>query len=101
MRSAAVRRADAEPAVATLLIMHARVIDSGGQIEHLRRQQSDGVQDGIRGDDAIMLRGDQRDTCVDQRLLGVQHVERGALAGLGLFAYAVERDLGTVSYTHL
>jgi len=36
-----------------------------------------------------MLRGDEGDTRVDQRLLGVQHVERGALSGLGFLADAV------------
>ena len=39
-----------------------------------------------------MLRGDERDARVDQRLLRVQHVERGALAGLGFLAHAVQRD---------
>ncbi len=38
-----------------------------------------------------MLRGHQRDAGVHQRLLGVQHVERGALADAGLLANAVER----------
>ena len=62
--------------------------------EDLRRQPADRIQHRIGRHHAIMLRGDQRDARVDQRLLRVEHVERGALAGLGFFAHAVERDLG-------
>ena len=47
-RSAAVGRANAEPAVADLVIMHARVVDRGGQLEHDRRQPADRVQHGSR-----------------------------------------------------
>src|SRR6266404_2612438 len=68
-RSAAVGSTNTRPAVAHLLIMHARVVDDGCELEHLRRQPADVVQDGIRRDHAIMLRGDERDTSVDQRLL--------------------------------
>src|SRR4030095_5585210 len=39
------------------------------------------------------LRGHQRDARVDQLLLRVEDVERGALADAGFLAYAVERDL--------
>jgi hypothetical protein len=75
--------------------MHARVVDGDREIEHLRRKPPYGGQDRIRRDHAIVLRGDQRDPGVDQRLLGVQHVERGSLPGLGFFTHAVERDLGS------
>src|SRR6202048_4638016 len=81
-RSAAVGRANTKPAVANLLIMHARIVYGGGPIEQLRREPSNRIQDRIGRHHAIMLRGDQRDTGVDQRLLGVQHVERGSLSGL-------------------
>src|ERR1700738_1659159 len=91
--SAAVGSANAVPAVTHLMIVHAGVIDRGGEIEHLRRQPPYVVQDRIGRDHAVMLRGDERDTGVDQRLLSVEHVERGALPGLGLFTNAVERDL--------
>src|ERR1700755_2459276 len=36
MRSAPVRRPNAEPAVANLLVMHARIVGRGRQLEHLR-----------------------------------------------------------------
>jgi hypothetical protein len=45
--SAAVGRANPVPTVAHLLIMHARVVDIGCQIEHLRRQPSDCIQHRI------------------------------------------------------
>src|SRR2546422_6107748 len=92
-RSAAVWNANTVPAVAHLVIMHARIVDGGCEIEHDRRQPTYGVQDRVGRDHAIVLRGDERDTGVDQRLLGVQHVERCPLSGLGLFAYAVEGNL--------
>ena len=75
--------------------MHARIVDGGCEIEHDRRQPTYGVQDCIGRDHAIVLRGDERDTGVDQRLLGVQHVERCPLSGLGLFAHAVKGNLGS------
>jgi hypothetical protein len=81
----------AEPAVAHLLIMHARIVDGGCKIEHPRRQPSHRVQDAVRRDDAIVLSGDERDACIYQRLLRVQHVGRGALPGLGLFANVIGR----------
>ena len=56
-QSAAVGCANTNPAIANLMIMHAWIVDRSAQVEHLRRQPSDGVQNGIRCDDAIMLRG--------------------------------------------
>ena len=50
------------------------------------------AQHVVRRDDAIALRGDERDAGVQQRLLRGQHVEGGALADLGFLADAVERD---------
>ena len=41
-----------------------------------------------------MLGSDERNARVHQRLLRVEHVERGTLAGLGFFAHPVQRDLG-------
>src|SRR6266516_3640006 len=97
--SAAVRDANAVPGIAYLLIMHHRVVDVGRQAQHLRRQPAHGGKQVIGGDHAVMLRGHQRDAGVHQRLLGVEDVERGALADAGLLANAVERhfrgsDLG-------
>ena len=53
-------------------------------------------QHGIGGHDAVALRGDQRHAGVDESLLGIEHVERGALADAGILAHAVERDLGGI-----
>src|SRR6185437_11343688 len=91
-KSATVGRANAEPAVANLLVVHARIVGLRGQVEHLRRQAPDRIQDRVGSNDAVVLRGHKRDACVDQRLLGVQHVERGTLTSLRFFAHAVERD---------
>src|SRR4051812_35417218 len=41
-----------------------------------------------------MLSRNQCDAGVHQRLLSVQHIERGSLASLGLFANAVQSDFG-------
>src|SRR5258708_12493843 len=89
--SAAVGRANTEPAVAHLLIMDARAIDGGRQIEHLRCQPAHRVQDAVGRDHAIMLRGAQRATGIDQRLLGVEPVVLGALPPLALSAHPVPR----------
>ena len=45
----------------------------------------------VRRDHPIVLRDDQADARIDQRLLGVEHVERRALARLRLVANAFER----------
>jgi len=94
--SAAVGCTNPDPAIANLLVVHARIIGGGLQIEHLRRQSSDRAQDRIRGDHAVMLRGDQRNAGIDQGLLRVEHVERGSLSGLGFFTHAVQRDFGSL-----
>ena len=59
-RSVAIRRAHAEPAVTHLLVMHARIVGRGLQVEHLRRQTADRVEHRVGGDDAIVLGGDER-----------------------------------------
>ncbi len=46
-RSAAVGNANTVPAVAHLVIMHARIVDGGCEIEHDGRQPTYGVQDRI------------------------------------------------------
>ena len=46
----------------------------------------------IRGNHPVTLRADQRHARVDQFLLRVEHVERGALADTRFLAHAVERD---------
>ena len=48
----------------------------------------------VRGDDAIVLRGDERGARIDERDDRVEDVERGALADARFLAHAVERDLG-------
>ena len=94
--SAAVRRADAGPAVTHLMIMNARVVDRSGEMQHLGRQSPYGVQDGIRRNHAIMLCGHERDAGIDQRLLRVQHVEYGTLADGRFFLRAEQGDLRSV-----
>src|SRR3954449_9706996 len=91
---ASVWRAYAGPAVADLMVVHAGIVDSGVEAEDLRRQKADRVEHRIGRHHAVMLGSDERHARVDQRLLRVEHVQRGALAGLGFLAHTVERDLG-------
>ena len=56
------------------------------------RQPPDSRQQAVGIDDLVVLRGDELDPRVEQRLLRVEDVERGALADLGLLAHAGERD---------
>src|SRR5215831_6417428 len=58
VRSASVGRPNAEPAVANLLVVHARIVGRGRQLEYLRREPADGVQDGVGRDHPVMLGGD-------------------------------------------
>ena len=60
------------------------------------RQPARRRQERIGGDHPVALRADQRHAGVDQLLLRVEHVERGALADAGFLAHAVQRDLGGV-----
>ena len=68
------------------MIVHCRVVDRDRQRQGLGREPPDRGEQTVRADDTIMLRGDQADARIDQGLLGVEHVERGALAGLRLIA---------------
>ena len=61
----------------------------GGQPARRRQQR-------IGPHHPVALRGDQRHPGVDQLLLRIEHIERGALADARLLAHAVERDLGGV-----
>ncbi len=61
--SAAVRRANTDPTVAHLLIVHARIIDAGVQPEHLRRETADSTEHAVGRDDAVVLRRHQRIAC--------------------------------------
>jgi hypothetical protein len=72
--------------------MHAWIVSRGRQVEYLRRQPADRAQHCIGSDHAVVLRGDERDPGVDQRLLRVEHVERGSLSDGGLPANAGERN---------
>ena len=63
------------------MIVDARIVDVGVELQHLRRQPADRVQHGVGRHHAVVLRRDQRDPRIHQRLLRVQHVERGALPG--------------------
>src|SRR5204863_2653906 len=90
----AVRDAHAAPGVTHLLVVNHGVVDLDLEPKDLRRERAGRRQHGIGGHDAVALRGDQRHAGVDEILLGVEHVERGALADAGFLAHAVERDLG-------
>jgi hypothetical protein len=50
--------------------MHHRVADLDVETEPLHRQCTDRREQGVRGDDAIVLRGDERNARVHQFLLG-------------------------------
>ena len=76
--------------------MHHRIVDLDVETEPLHRQCADRGEQGIRRDHAIVLGSDQRNARIHQLLLGVEHVERRALADPRLLAHAVERNLGRV-----
>ena len=86
--------AQAHPGVAHLLIMHHRIVDLDVETEPLHRQCTNRREQGVRGDNAIVLRGDERNARVHQFLLGVEHVERRPLSDPRFLAHAVERDFG-------
>src|SRR5262249_12707208 len=90
----AVGRAHAAPGVAHLLIVNHRVVNLDPEPEDLRRERAGRRQHGVGRNDAIALRGDERHARVDEVLLGIEHVERGALADARFLGHAVERDLG-------
>ena len=71
-----------------------RIVGLDPQPQDLRRRRAGRRQHRIGRDHPVALRGDQRDARIDQILLGIEHVERGALADAGFLAHAVERDLG-------
>ena len=59
----------------------------GGAVGTETGSQQLGLAGGkLRLDYPVMLRGEQRHSRIDQYLLRVQHVERGALPSLGLLA---------------
>src|SRR5579863_4407208 len=75
------RRAQAEPAVAHLMVMDLRIVDRDRQVQFGRRQPADGRQQTIRSDDPVVLRYDQALPGVDQNLLRIEHILRCALPG--------------------
>src|SRR5262249_38216663 len=86
-----VGNAHAAPGVPHLLVMHHGIVDRRGQAQRLRPEAADGEQQRIRGHHAVALCRHQGDPRVHQRLLRIEHVERGALADPRLLAHAVER----------
>src|SRR3981189_1282318 len=84
--SASIGRAHATPGVANLLVVNDRIVDFDLQAEDLRRKAADRRQHRIRRHHPVALRGDECNACVDESLLRIEHVERGALADAGLLA---------------
>src|SRR5262249_38178638 len=72
--------AHAAPRVSHLLVVHDGIVDLDPEPEDLRRQRAGRGQHRVGGNHAIALRGDERHPRVDEVLLRVEHVERGALA---------------------
>ena len=93
-RSASVGRAHADPGVANLLVMHHGIVERDHDAELGQVQLAHGSEQGVGGDHPVVLSGHQRGARLDESLLRSENVERGALTDPGLFAYAVERDLG-------
>jgi hypothetical protein len=89
-------RVDAESLRLDLLEMDVRIVIDDVEIVLLRRESSDRAEHGVGGDDAVALGIHQSDAGVEQRLLGVEHIERRALADLGLLAHAGERRFGAL-----
>ena len=86
--------AKANPRVPDLLIMDHWVVDRGGQSQNLRRKSAHRGENVVGRHHPVVLRRDQCDAGIDQSLLRIEYVERGALTHPGLFAHAIESHLG-------
>ena len=70
----------AKQAVSGSLVVSLGIIDVDGQVQLGRRQLSDRSFEAIAGDDFITLRLDEIDPGLEQIVLLIQDIERGALA---------------------
>src|SRR5215207_6500104 len=86
--SAPIGRAYAEPQVFDLTIVSFGAVLRDTETKTPRREPSDRLDHGIRRDNPVALRGDEVYAGVEQFLLRVQHVERGALPHPCLLAHA-------------
>jgi len=84
--------ADAPPLTTNLLVVDVRVVDELGQAHVLRAQAAHGLQHQIGRDDEIAPRRLELNLRGQIFLLGIEHVEDGALAHLLLFADARQSD---------
>ena len=66
----------------------------GVEAERLHVEPSGGGEQRIGGDNAVALRANEPRACRSEVLLGVEHVERGALAALRLPLHPGEGDGG-------
>jgi hypothetical protein len=74
--------------------MYHRVIKRNPDAELGQVQFADRTKQRVGRHDPVMLSGHVRGARGDKRLLGGEHIERGALADTGLLAYAIEGNLG-------
>ena len=73
------------------MVMDLRVIVRHGKAKHLRREASDSGQQRVGVHKSVALRHHHGYARIDQLLLGVERVQRGALPEAGLLAHAVQR----------
>src|SRR4051794_3252251 len=84
-----IRSAQADPLVAHLLVVDARLIFGHRQLEPLGREPANRGQYGIGSYHAVALCCDQRNPGTQELLLRVEHVQGCALPNLCLFANAI------------
>src|SRR4051794_1516852 len=76
----AIRRAEASPKVLDLIEVRFWAIVVGAKGERPQGEPSHCLNNKVREDHPVTLRGDQDDAGVEELLLRVEDVERGALA---------------------
>ena len=86
-------RADRNRGCLDQIVIRRRIIGLHTEVQIPRRQLADRGQHRIGSDHHVGIGRDKVRLRVEQVLLGIEHVQGGTCAQLGLFASAFERDL--------
>lgn len=89
--STAVGNAHSGPGIANLLVVNHRIVERNIQPELRQVEVTDRGQQGIGGDDPIVLRGHERGACIHEHDNRIENIEGGALADPGFLAHAPEQ----------
>ena len=91
-----VRDANTPPFATHLKIMLLRVVDLGAEPQGLGIQPPDRTDNSVSSHHQVPLIRDECDLGIQQRLLGVQHVEKRALSNPFFFPNTVECNLAGI-----